>query len=252
MTWLLHTSSRAKAPCPTAKTLLAVLLATVPLMAGPINGRVELKDSKDAAVRKGMDFSGVVIWLERANAGVTAAPEPIKTRMVQKNKTFTPHVLPVTVGSLIDFPNFDPIFHNAFSNYNGQLFDLGLYAPGSSRSVRFSTAGVVRVFCNIHAAMSAVIVVLNTPYFATSQKDGTFRIANVPAGSYTLHVFHERASEKTLSQSTRIVTVTTEPLSLAAISISESGYLAIPHSNKYGHDYQAAPDEGGVYPAVRK
>ena len=101
--------------------------------------------------------------------------------MVQKDKTFTPHILAVPVGATVDFPNFDPIFHNAFSNYDGQVFDVGLYPPGTSRSVRFSRPGVVRVFCNIHASMSAVIAVLATPYFDTSKRDGKFEIRDVPA-----------------------------------------------------------------------
>src|SRR5204863_367127 len=112
------------------------------------------------SVRK-ENYSGVVVWLDPQ---VAMPPAPGQARMLQKDKTFIPHVLPITVGTTVDFPNADPIFHNAFSNYNGQLFDIGLYAPGSSRSVRFKSAGIVRVFCNIHANMSAVIVVLATPY----------------------------------------------------------------------------------------
>ncbi len=100
-------------------------------------------------------------------------------------------MLAIEAGTRVDFPNFDPIFHSAFSNYNGKPFDLGLYEPGSSQSVRFTRAGVVRVFCNIHPTMSAIIIVLDTPYYSTTKKDGTFRIENVPAGDYRLHVFHE-------------------------------------------------------------
>jgi len=111
----------------------------------------------------------------------------------QKDKTFIPHILAIRTGATVDFPNFDPIFHNAFSNYDGKIFDVGLYPPGSSRSVNFSRPGVVRVFCNIHAAMSALIVVLNTPYFTTSRKDGMFELPAVPAGEYWLRIFHERS-----------------------------------------------------------
>src|SRR6185295_19203174 len=112
--------------------------------------------------------------------------------------------------------------------------------------------GFVRVFCNIHAAMSAVIVVLNTPYFDTTQKSGAFKIADVPPGEYSMHVFHERSTDATLKGLTRRISVGADPTSLPPIVISESGYLAIPHQNKYGHDYAPAPDEGGIYPAVRK
>jgi plastocyanin len=225
------------------------LLLALPAAAVPVTGRVELRDSSDAAVRKGKDYSGVVVWLEPVSGETPGPPSGARARMVQKDKTFSPHVLAIRVGTTVDFPNFDPIFHNAFSNYNGQLFDVGLYPPGSTRSVRFHRPGAVRVFCNIHAAMSAVIVVLNTPYFATTGKDGSFRIDGVPAGDYTLRVFHERATAATLERLTRRVTVGEEPLTLAALAISESGYIAIPHANKYGREYHTPPDEAGPYPS---
>ena len=144
------------------------------------------------------------------------------------------------------------IFHNAFSTYNGQLFDVGLYPPGTSRSVLFSRPGIVRVFCNIHANMSAVILVLNTPYYDTTKADGRFEIAHVPAGDYTLRVFHERATAATLESVTRSVNVIGDAVTLPAITISESGYLPIPHKNKFGKDYPAVSDDNTVYPAVRK
>jgi plastocyanin len=230
---------------------LALFLAA-PVAAGSVTGKVELRDSKDAAVRKKMDFSGVVVWLEPAT-GKAPVPQATRARMVQKDKTFTPHILAVPAGTTVDFPNFDPIFHNAFSNYDGKVFDVGLYPPGTSRSVLFSRPGIVRVFCNIHETMSAVIAVLDTPYFDTTKKDGTFQIPDVPAGEYRLHVFHERATAATLEAAERRLVVSgTENLALPAIPISESSYLAVPHLNKFGHGYPPAADEQGVYPAVRK
>src|SRR5512141_1687566 len=179
MTWL----------SPTCFSLLLSFAATN-LLAGSVNGKVELRDSQDAAVRKHMDFSGVVVWLEPlAGSPHSAVAAGAAARMVQKDKTFTPHVLPIQVGTTVDFPNFDPIFHNAFSNYNGQLFDVGLYPPGTTRPVRFARPGIVRVFCNIHATMSAVIVVLNTPYFEATQKNGNFLLRDVPPGEYSLRFF---------------------------------------------------------------
>jgi plastocyanin len=230
---------------------IALLLAALPSAAGTVSGSVELLDSKLSAVRSKKDYSGVVVWLEP----LTAAPArltAIKARMIQKDKTFQPHLLTVPVGAMVDFPNFDPIFHNAFSNYNGQLFDVGLYPPGASRSVRFNRPGVVRVFCNIHAAMSAVIVVLDSPYFDTTKKDGTFRIASVPPGDYWLRAFHERATQSVLEEAGRRITVTEDPVIVSRLSISESGYLEIPHKNKYGRDYVSEPDEHGGYSAPRK
>lgn len=199
-----------------------------------------------------MDFSGVVVWLEPLAGSITAAPASATARMIQKDKTFTPHVLAIRAGTSVDFPNFDPIFHNAFSNYNGKTFDVGLYKPGSSRQVRFTSPGIVRVFCNIHANMSAVIVVLNTPYFVATQKNGNFEFDNLPPGEYSLHFFHERATQATLDSLTRRITVAEGSVTVPPIGISESGYIVIPHHNKFGHDYTDPPDDGGVYPAVRK
>jgi plastocyanin len=232
--------------------LLLGLTAATNLVAGSISGRVELRDSQDAAVRKHMDFSGVVVWLEPATGSLNPAPAGLVAKMVQKDKTFTPHVLPIRVGTSVDFPNFDPIFHNAFSNYNGRIFDVGLYPPGTSERVTFTRPGIVRVFCNIHANMSAVIAVLSTPYFEATQKDGKFHFDNIPPGEYTLRFFHERATQATLDSLARKLTIGDGSIGLPGIAISESGYIVIPHRNKYGHDYTDPPDEGGVYPAVRK
>ena len=156
------------------------LLLAVPLSAAPVSGTVSGTVTLTDSGAHGHDRSGVVVSLQPIRVPLT--PVPMRVRMLQKNKTFTPHVLAVTVGSTIDFPNADPIFHNAFSNFNGQVFDIGLYPPGKSRAVIFRQAGVVRVFCNIHPAMSAVIVVLDTPYFGVTDREGRFRIPGCSAG----------------------------------------------------------------------
>lgn len=220
-------------------------------VAATVTGKVELRDSHDPAVRKKRDFSGVIVWLDPMDR--TAPPRsPGRAKMIQKDKTFTPHVLAVPVGATVDFPNFDPIFHNAFSNYDGQIFDVGLYPPGSTRAVKFSRPGLVRVFCNIHAAMSAVIVVLNTTAFATSDASGSFSIADIAAGEYAMRIFHERATQAELDQAKRRVLVDNGNNVLPTIVISEGGYISIQHKNKYGHDYPPPPGEGGLYPGARK
>lgn len=227
--------------------MLAIFcLATAPLQlpGATVSGSVQLTLSHDPAVRKHLDYSGVVVWLEP----LSGAPViPVKARhaeITQKDKTFSPHVLAVMVGTTVDFPNDDPIFHNAFSNYNGQIFDIGLYPPGTSRAITFRREGMVRVFCNIHPTMSAVIVVLKTPYFAVSGKNGGLQITGVPPGSYRMQVFHERATEQTLAALTRTIEISDEQAQLPAISVSESGYLQPPHKNKYGKDYPPDPDSG--------
>jgi hypothetical protein len=170
--------------------------------------------------------------------------------MIQKDKMFSPHVLPIMIGTPVNFPNYDPIFHNAFSNYNGQLFDIGLYPPGSSRSIVFRREGIVRVFCNIHPTMSAVIVVLKSPYFSVSNKNGDLQMTGVPAGSYRMHVFHERATEQTLAALTKTVEISDARIELQEISVSESGYLQLPHQNKYGKEYPPDADSG-AYPGKK-
>jgi len=225
-------------------------LLAMPAVAATVSGRVELVDSRAPAVRQHHDYSGVAVWLEPI--GAARPPAPLHARMLQKDKTFQPHLLVVTVGSKVDFPNLDPIFHNAFSNYDGQIFDVGLYPPGTTRSIRFSRPGIVRVFCNIHSSMSAIIVVLDTPYFAVTKADGRFEIANVPDGEHDLTLFHERATQAALLRAGREITVTGEPVTIPPVKISEEGYLSIPHKNKYGQDYPPAADDAGYYPATHR
>jgi plastocyanin len=224
---------------------LALLAGLGTAGAATISGRVELVSSQDPNVRKHMDYSGVVVWLESLSGPPVLPAAAEHAKMIQKNKTFAPHVLAVTVGTIVDFPNYDPIFHNAFSNYNGQVFDIGLYPPGTTRAIAFKREGVVRVFCNIHPAMSAVIVVLKSTHFAVSNKNGSFQIEGVPEGSYRVHVFHERATDETLGACARTIVVPREGLQIAPIPVSESGYLELPHKNKFGKEYPPGTDSGG-------
>lgn len=229
-----------------------IFFSVFPLWAATVTGRVELRDSRDPAVRNRGDYSGVVLSLTALQGAPAQHSSATHFTILQKNKSFSPHVLAIPVGSIVDFPNADPIFHNAFSSYSGQVFDIGLYPPGSTRSVRFTRAGVVRVFCNIHSSMSAMIAVLATPYFAITRRDGSFEIPDAAAGEYDLSVLHERATEKALETLGRKVTVGHEGLTLPPIVISEAGYLPIPHKNKYGHDYPPESDGHLTYPRNKK
>lgn len=237
-------------PWPIFSSALAVFCLGFPLRASSVSGLVQLADSRESSVLRHQDYSGVVVWLEPASAPLRLPAR--HAEMTQKDKRFTPHVLAVSEGSTVDFPNFDPIFHNAFSNFSGQLFDVGLYPPGTSRSVTFRRAGVVRVFCNIHPTMSAVIVVLKTPYYAVTKPSGAFGIPDVPAGEYQLHVFHERASPARLKSLERRVPVNSSPLNLGTLVISESGYVEVPHKNKYDQDYPPVIDDRPLYPGTSK
>ena len=111
--------------------------------------------------------------------------------MDQRNETFVPHVLAVTVGTTVDFPNSDNIYHNVFSLRGPRPFDLGRYAAGRSKSVRFDRPGIVRVFCEIHSHMSAYILVFSHRYFAVTDDEGRYRIDDVPPGTYTVMAWNE-------------------------------------------------------------
>ena len=241
MTWLSHICSSG---------LLMLAWVAAPLAASSVRGQVELVDSLSTSVRKFKDYAGVVVWLESVSPGASRTPvsgAPPVFEMRQKDKMFVPHLLAIPVGAAVAFPNLDPIFHNAFSNFNGQLFDVGLYRPGSSRTVRFQREGVVRVFCNIHPTMSAVIMVLKEPYFAVSGKTGAFEIFRVPPGEYRLHVFHERSTAEALQSLERQIVVPDAAVALPPIQISEAGYLSPPHTNKFGKPYPRVIEDHRTY-----
>jgi plastocyanin len=224
--------------------LLLLMAAGSAAWSATVSGQVELTVSNSGTDQK-KDNSGAVVWLEPV-AGTAPETPAVTVSMAHHNKTFVPHVVAVRTGSKVRFPNLDPFFHNAFSNYDGQIVDIGLHAPKSYREVTFRRPGVVHLFCNIHPTMSAVIMVLNTPWFAVSDKSGSFRIAAVPPGEYQLKVFHERALPDVLAHLEHRLTVQPDDLALPPMVISEAGYVAPPHKNKYGKDYPP-----GSYPGPK-
>jgi plastocyanin len=160
------------------------------------SGGVELKGrvvvTKDGEPKR--DHSSVVVYLR----GVpNSLPDTSKLvhRVYQRNKQFTPAVSVALVGSTVEFPNEDNIFHNVFSLSKPLRFDLGLYKSGASKSVKAKRAGVIDVYCNIHPQMAAKVVVLDTKYHATTEADGKFRIQGVPPGDYELVAWQPRGKE---------------------------------------------------------
>lgn len=233
-------------------TFSSFLACAAALWGGAVTGRVELVDSDSAVSARTADLSGVVVWLEpRSGETTPPARRPAVATILQRDKRFTPHVLAIQVGTAVDFPNQDPIFHNAFSSFDGQIFDIGLYPPGTSRKVVFRRPGIVRVFCNIHPMMSAVIAVVPTPWFAVTNAEGLFRIDDLPPGDYRLHVFHERALPQSLAALARTLELGPEGADLGVLRVSESGYVPTPHKNKHGQDYPPQTDDHFVYPGGR-
>jgi hypothetical protein len=146
----------------------------------------------------------------------------------------------------VEFPNHDPFFHNVFSLFEGKRFDLGLYESGTTRFVQFDKPGISYIFCNIHAEMSAVIVALNTPYYAVSNTRGEISIPNVPPGRYQLQVFHTSVPPDNLRTVTREITVASGDSSLGTLTLTESD-LEVAHKNKYGRDYDPPNPNNPAY-----
>jgi plastocyanin len=170
--------------------VLALIVAAIGGEAGPADRR--------GTVRVGLrPYAGAVVWLDPQTAA--AAPAPARAVLSQRNLTFEPHVLAVRVGTTVDLPNNDRVFHNVFSFHDGKRFDLGLYPVGTSKQLTFDRAGVSRIFCNIHPGMAAYVLAVDTPFFAVSDSDGRFSIPAVPPGAYTYHAW--RAGGATLTGS---------------------------------------------------
>lgn len=204
------------------------------------------------AHHKKINYAGVVLWLTPTAGGESAAAAPAsfakpRFTLLQKNKMFEPHILVVPVGSEVDFPNKDPFFHNVFSLFEGKRFDLGLYEAGSTRSLRFDRPGISYLFCNIHPEMSAVIIALETPYYAVSNAAGQVVIPHVPDGAYTLHVWREGSAMEALKSLSRTVVVSGNSSSLEKLRVPDNGSLPLAHKNKYGRDYEEPTPPGQVY-----
>ena len=231
--------------------LLTLTLAPGAAAAETIRGTLALVNSEARTARK-PDAAGAVVWLEPIGTAVGPAASPPKAALMnQRDKTFVPHLLAIEVGTAVDFPNLDPIFHNVFSNFDGQVFDLQLYAPQTARRVVFRRPGMVRVFCNIHETMNAVIAVLPTPYFAVTDGAGRFEI-QAPAGDYRVQFWHERAQPDVLARLARQVTVGAASVSLPDTQIATSDQPPSSHKDKYGHDYAQRVDERIFYPGARR
>lgn len=181
-----------------------------------------------------------VAWLEPL-AGTPSLPFTPQGHysLLQKNRTFLPHLQVVPVGSVVQFPNADPFFHNVFSLFEGKRFDLGLYEAGSSKAVTFSREGVSYIFCNIHPEMSAVIVSLTTPLYAIADADDSLQVRNIPPGDYKLQLWVEGVPQSILAGFSRRIHITEARLDLGDIKVPLGSSPA--HANKFGNPYDQDP-----------
>ena len=186
--------------------------------------------------------NGDVVMSLTSTQSVEPAPPGPMLRFVQKNKRFTPHLLAVTPGTQIEFSNQDPFFHDVFSIYRGKPFDLGLYESGAVRRVRFSQPGVSFIFCNIHPEMSAAVVVLKTPHFAITSRDGSFQIGHIPPGRYKLEVWAESATEEELGALSKEIDISAGDNAPVQLTLHASG-ASREHLNKYGEAYPPVKSE---------
>jgi plastocyanin len=219
--------------------LVLTLLASPspsPGLPGTVSGRVTLV--KNGAPQP--DSSNTVVWIEGAqHAGATT---PVQATMKSEKKRFTPRAVVVSRRGIVNFPNMDAIYHNVFSVSGGNRFDLGLYRAGASKEKMFEEPGLVRVYCNIHPTMVGFVMVVDSDFSAVTPGDGSFRFEGVPAGSYTLKVWHEEAGEKSVTISVRSQSSTDVP-----VQLDVSGFTGQAHKNKYGKDYPPPPPDDERY-----
>jgi plastocyanin len=204
-----------------------------------VTGEVRLVEGNSQ--KSARDASDVVVWLVPIAGGgegpASAAARKHHYRILQRNKTFEPKLLVVPLGSIVDFPNLDPWFHNVFSLYQGKRFDLGLYQAGSMKEVVFDRPGPSFLFCNIHPQMTAVILTVNSDYFGISDKAGHILISHVPEGRYTMHVWYENAASSFTDVPQHSIDIGAGENLLPAISIPVAKH-DWSHKDKYGNDYE--------------
>lgn len=214
--------------CRHFRLLACVALAwTVPAAAQGVSGRIAVVDRGETRAN---DMAQAALWL---TGGPTRAV-PQRVEVVTDGKQFLPHVTVVPVGSTVIFPNHDPFNHNVFSLSDEGPFDLGLYGRGEGKSVKFEKPGVIRVYCNVHSTMSAIVLVVPTALATQPATDGAFSFPSVPAGTWTLNAWHERAAP--YSQS---ITVKAGGVEGLAIELDARGFTFQPHLNKFGKPYAA-------------
>jgi plastocyanin len=226
---------------PTLPSAAALVLACALLGGSAEAGDVRVTVSVMTPEKRTVPGAGAVVWVVDPSAAKQAAPSA-KPRIASKSKRFDPHVAVVPVGGTVQFPNLDGIYHNVFSLSEKARFDLGLYRNGASRTMTFETAGLVKIYCNIHPQMAAVLVVIDGGVWAQAGADGTAVLANVPAGKTTVRAWDEKGGEFTA-----VVDVPETGTVPLAVSLDGSLWRDTGHKNKYGKEYPPPDDDGNRY-----
>jgi plastocyanin len=209
---------------------IAVFMA-LPVLAigaqGAVSGRVTIQEKPGETTS---DLANAVIYLV-PKVGTARFSEQ-KTQMAMSGRQFSPRIRVVTPGSTLEYPNQDPFSHNIFSTAPGAAFDLGVYGSNTSKSTTFKKAGAFPVYCNIHAKMTAYVVVVATPYYGQPTADGRWSLPSVPAGKYELHVWHERAPELI-----KAIDLTASGMAGVDATLDAKGFTVAEHKNKFGQKY---------------
>ncbi len=220
-TVLLGASSPTKVPPPPPGSLRVLVLLT-------------------SGGKKPTPVSGAVVWIPGSSAPTQAtAPAP---RIASKDKRFDPRIAAVPAGTTVEFPNFDRIHHNVFSLTQTAAFDLGLYKNGASRAWKFERPGLVRIYCNIHPQMAALLMVVNGALYAQTGGDGVGLVSGIPPGRYGVQVWEEKGGD--WSGNVEITSGTTTALN---VTLDSTSWRELPHKNKYGKDYPPPDDDDNRY-----
>ncbi|MCU0623028.1 MAG: hypothetical protein MUF53_04085 [Gemmatimonadaceae bacterium] len=216
-----------------------VLLTASPMVMGlaaqgAVAGQVSIVERAGDVTE---DLGNVVVTLEPLGA-----PRPrvasAKAQIAMERRRFSPGVVVVTPGSVVEFPNRDPFDHNIFTNEPGSEFDAGLYGRGESASATFRKVGAVPLYCNIHSRMVGHVVVVATPWVAQAGADGRWSVPRVPAGRYVLRFWHNRAAV-----ADEEIVVPATGLDHAPVRLDARGFKFIAHKNKFGQDYKASGEK---------
>jgi plastocyanin len=222
--------SRAFAPLVLSAGLALTTPVTSPLFAqGAVSGKIVIQERPGENTE---DMTNAVIYLEPIG-GPKLRVSPTNTSIALQARQFAPRVRVVTEGSKIEFPNQDPFTHNVFSKAPQGAFDTESFGKGKTRDNTFKSAGIYPVYCNVHPRMTAFVIAVKTPFFTQASKDGQFTVDKVPAGKYTVHVWHDRAGEQTAD-----LIVPATGLAGLKYELDARGWKYVQHKNKLGKDYQ--------------
>ena len=210
----------------------SVALAALPLAGATVSGKITF------VTKRGQHpiANETLVWLEPLGKNVRRPPQTFQ--MMTRGKTVVPHVLAVPAGSTIEFPNDDPISHNLFSLSPSNTFDLGLYRKGAGKAHKFDTPGVVNVYCNVHPTMSAVVHVMNTPWYGFADAAGKYSF-DVPPGKYRLSAWNEQGGTAFADIE---VGADGKVAGSTALTIDSRNYRAVAHKNKVGQNYKPPKD----------